>query len=113
VFLFDVNHLNLAQIWHCLLFVGIQDQKGKKGLLLLVSTTQPIVGTPTKGLSPGTKGSPRVNSKGEQSGFCQMWCVVELARKLCARQGVLSSNLTHHRSGLLGFKLFFSSEDGL
>ena len=45
VFLFDVNHLNLAQIWHCLLFVGIQDQKGKKGLLLLVSTTQPIVST--------------------------------------------------------------------
>jgi hypothetical protein len=33
-------------------------------------------------------------------------------KKLHARQEVLSLNLTNSKSGLLGFKLFFSPEDG-
>jgi hypothetical protein len=66
-----------------------------------------MVPTGTKGLLPGTKGLSWVNSKGEHLGFCHMWYTIEMVRDLHARQEVLDSNLTHHRRGLLGFKLFF------
>jgi hypothetical protein len=40
-----------------------------------------------------------VNSKGERPRYCHMWCVVELVRKIRARQEVLGLNLRHAIEG--------------
>jgi len=61
--------------------------------------------TQIKGLSPGTKGPPWVNSKGEHLGHCHMWCAVELVRNLRMSQEVLGSNLTYTGGRSIGFQL--------
>jgi hypothetical protein len=78
---------------------------GTKGVFSPGSYYQPGL----KGLPPGTKGLPRVNSKGGAHKTCHIWCAAELVSNLRARRVVLSSNLTPQEKRSLEFRLFFVS----
>lgn len=65
--------------------------------------------TEIKGLSPGSKGLPWEFKRRAPMTLSHVVWSIELIRKLCQGQGILGSNLTHHKRGLHDLSEFLGS----